>query len=217
MQEGHPVEVDAACVAERRVLGLDLLELRRHVVLVREQHVLGMLEVAHEDVGARGRMRLVSEPYPQVPVGELEESLVEAREPSDEVGAHDDVGAACREGRPREKLVEESVGIGEHERIVDDSFLGHGDDTSVREAGARLPGRVDLTPELVRGPHVVVVEERDPLAAGGGDTRVSRPCDPEAPLMPDDSQPRLGQLGQPCVVPSREPSSTTTTSHATAS
>ena len=61
------------------------------------------------------------------------------------------------------------------------------DRPGVDELGSGLARRVELDPELVGRPEIVVVQERHPRAASSGDAGVSRSRDAERPIVAHDT------------------------------
>jgi hypothetical protein len=61
------------------------------------------------------------------------------------------------------------------------------DDTRVNPVPTRRIERVHLSFELVRGPQIVVVEQRDPWGAGGFDTDVPGRGDSQRAVVAEDA------------------------------
>src|ERR687891_2217321 len=180
-----PVDADA-------VAGRDGLDLREHYV-----HVRGGTPPMHPACDQRpgyrgGGAATTSEADPHVPVLAGLERGVEGTGGRERIGAHDDVG------RPRgNRVVGVEVGhdhswgrrrpAGDHPQVV---VHGHVAPIGPRRAGCL--GRVELGHELVGGPQIVVVQERDPRRARLLDAGVARRADSRRAVVTRHPESRIG-------------------------
>ncbi len=147
------------------------LELGDHLLLAAALLAL-VKAIGDDDLGHRGGARRPREPDPHVPVGGVAERGVEAPELADERRSREHVRGPRGQHVERQELAQQLVRLRlppevERLEVVVDRHC-----TAVGEARPGGLDRRELEAELVRGPEVVVVEERHPPAGSRRDAGV---------------------------------------------
>ena len=158
------------------VLRREVGELGLDVRFFGETHLLRMPEVADQRLGRGGCGAGLRQTEPEVPVGELVQLGVEAAEIAGKVSARDDGGCSGRKCVPRAQKAADLVGVRSRQRLDHVRVVIEDEHRRVRPDRFSSLGGVELTSQLARRPHVVVIEERDPGTPRLGEPRVPRPC-----------------------------------------
>jgi hypothetical protein len=191
--EDAAVEPDAVNDSCRPVLRLEILELRKDVVVAGQQHAAPMLGAGDEDFGTRDGGAGLRQADPEIPIAQLKEPLIEASEPPNEIRPRDHIRRAAPKYVPSEERLGKESGIRGGERVAPCAVLRDSCRSPVSEGGALRIGSVDLDAELARRPEVVVIEKRDPRALCDRDAGVARRRDAARIVVAEQSKSRVDQ------------------------